>query len=50
MHAGAPGDPRAASTGITEFHERYTGQLAALREREITACPNVMERSGHWSQ
>jgi hypothetical protein len=50
MHAGAPGDPRTAQTGITEFQGKYADPIPTLLARDITACPNVMERSGYWSQ
>jgi hypothetical protein len=50
MHAGPPGDTRESQTGITEFQAKYTDPMPTLRSREITACPNVMERSGYWSQ
>jgi hypothetical protein len=50
MHAGPPGDPRRLPTGITEFQYRYTDPMIEIRSREMTACPNVMERSGYWSQ
>jgi hypothetical protein len=50
IHAGPPGDPRWSTTGITEFNDRYIDPTPAVRSRGIRGCPNVMERSGYWSQ
>jgi hypothetical protein len=50
MHVGIPGDPRRTNTGITEFQGKYVDPMPGIRARGITGCPNVMERSGYWSQ
>jgi hypothetical protein len=50
VRAGPPGDPRWAKTGRTEFMKQYVDPIPALRARGLNACPNVVERSGYWSQ
>jgi hypothetical protein len=50
IHAGPPGDPRWAQAGITEFQDKYVDPTPTIRSRGIKGCPNVMERSGYWSQ
>jgi hypothetical protein len=50
VRAGPPGDPRWSKTGKTEFMKKYVDPVPAVRSRAGTACPNVVERSGYWSQ